>query len=435
MNKKFLIGLFVISLIVFAGGCGGGSHSVNESTDVNSALNGAWSSSTNGTATITITNEDSDDLDSFIEAFGEIPSELLEQYEEAKKNETVEPVKVPVTSAMAFFEDCNILNDKGTAKFTAIVILSDDSLCLPVFYNGVAISTQRNNTNEWTATTSDGDTLSINMASEEKINLSGKVNYLDYVCEFSTIINKNASNSMNLQEILDGTWKIDEGQGGGYLAVDSKIAAAIVPEAVSMYFNDTKGGTSALTSNLTSFYSLYMKSSNSEGNEEASVLRILNPAASETLTQIYDNVYKFKEENGDGIIFVENTDEIFVFMAENEDNAGQACMFLPLRKADVALDALMNKTWTVSDGGGYVKTDSFTLENAALTLSDVTADTATVNINASFSETNYDSSSQTRTYTAKPTMKSAGNFLSFEDSDKICYNISHLFLIQKRFYQ
>ena len=91
-----------------------------------------------------------------------------------------------------------------------------------------------------------------------------------------------------------------------------------------------------------------MKSSNSEGNEEASVLRILNPAASETLTQIYDNVYKFKEENGDGIIFVENTDEIFVFMAENEDNAGQACMFLPLRKADVALDALMNKTWTVS---------------------------------------------------------------------------------------
>ena len=126
MNKKFLIGLFVISLIVFAGGCGGGSHSVNESTDVNSALNGAWSSSTNGTATITITNEDSDDLDSFIEAFGEIPSELLEQYEEAKKNETVEPLKVSVTSAMAFFEDCNILNDKGTAKFTAIVILSDD---------------------------------------------------------------------------------------------------------------------------------------------------------------------------------------------------------------------------------------------------------------------------------------------------------------------
>ena len=427
MNKKFLIGLFVISLIVFAGGCGGGSHSVNESTDVNSALNGAWSSSTNGTATITITNEDSDDLDSFIEAFGEIPSELLEQYEEAKKNETVEPVKVPVTSTMAFFEDCNILNDKGTAKFTAIVILSGDSLCLPVFYNGVAISTQRNNTNEWTATTSDGDTLSINMASEEKINLSGKVNYLDYVCEFSTIINKNASNSINPQEILDGTWKLDEGQGGGYLAVDSKIVAAIVPEAVSICFKDTSEEFSALTSSVTSFYSLYMKTSNTGTNEEAPVLQTVNPAGGETLTKIYDNVYKFTEENGEGIIFIENTDEIFIFMTENVNNAWQTCMFLPLKKADFDIESAMKKKWTVSDGGGYAEDDSsFTLGSASLMFSGVTADTATVNINASFSETNYDSSSQTRTYTAKPTMKRAGNFLSFEDSDKTAYNLAFI---------
>ena len=59
MNKKFLIGLFIISLIALAGGCGGGSSSsVNTLTEVNAALNGAWKSSTDGTATVTSTNID-----------------------------------------------------------------------------------------------------------------------------------------------------------------------------------------------------------------------------------------------------------------------------------------------------------------------------------------------------------------------------------------
>ena len=427
MNKKFLIGLFVISLIVLAGGCGGSSHSVTSTTDVNAALNGVWASSINGTATITITNEDNDALDSLIETFGEIPDELLRQYEEAKKDETVEPVNAPVTSAVFFFEDCDISNDKGTAKFTAIVILSGDSLCLPVFYNGVAISTRRNNTNEWTATTSDGDTLSITMVSEEKINLSGKINYLDYVCEFNTVMDKNAPNLINPQEILDGTWKLDAGQGGGYLAVDSVITSAIIPEAVSMYFKDTKQTSSTLTSTVTSFYSLYMKTSSTGTNEEAPILQTVYPVGGETLTQIYGSVYKFTEGNIEGIIFIENTDEIFIFMTENVNNAWQICMFLPLKKVSFNLEEAMNKTWTVVNGGGYAEDDSFTLGGVSLTFSGITADTATVNIQASFAETN-DTSASTkyRTYNDSVTMKRSGNFLSFEDSDNTAYNLAFI---------
>ena len=371
MNKKIFIGLFVISLIVLAGGCGGSSHSVTGSTDVNAALSGTWTLSANGTASVTSTvSDDLSDMEALIAELEKLSADARTQYEDAKKKETPETVKVSVTKAMAFFEDCNVKDTNGSAKLTAVVILSSDSLCLPVFYNGVSISTQRNNTNEWTATTSAGDTLSITMSSEEKINLSGKINYLDYVCEYSTDMNKNATNSINPQTILDGTWNLSGAQAGGYLAVNSDISAAVIPEAVSICFKDTKEESSALTSNVTSFYSLYMKTSNTGSNDEAPVLRIVNPSASETLTKVSDSVYKFTtEDNGEGIVFVENTDEIFVFMAESEGNAGRACMFLPLKKANFDLEAAMKKTWKVSDGGGYVKTDSFTLGTGSYSIS------------------------------------------------------------------
>ena len=432
MNKKFFAGLFIISLIVLAGGCGGSNGPLPGKTSLNSALSGAWSSSTNGTAAITSMNNESDDLETLIEAFGEIPDELLAEYEEAKKNAAVESADVPVTSAVAFFDDGSLDGSSGTPKLTAIVILSGDDLCLPLFYHDVAISTQSSNANEWTASTPDGGTLTINMASEETINLSGKVNYLDYVCEFSTVIEKNAANSINPQEILDGTWKLDDKQGGGYVAVNSNITASIIPEAVSMHFKDTQQTASSVTSSVASFYSVYMKTANTESNEDASVWQTIYPAGSETLTQITDNVYKFTEDNSEGILFVENTDEIFVFMTENGNSAWQTCMFIPLKKVAFDLESAMNKTWTVSDGGGYSGTDSFTLQAATLNFSDITANdddtvTATVNINASFSETNNNASSTPYAYTSQSTLKRFGNFLSVEDeSDNTVYNLSFI---------
>ena len=462
MNKKFFIGLFVISLIVFAGGCGGSSNSlVTSTTDVNTALKGAWTSSTNGTAKILNINTDIDELDTWIDAFGELPSELLDQYKKEQEKKTAASVNAPVTSAMIFFDECNIEESSGTTKLTAIVILSGDSLFLPIFYNGVAISTQRNNTNEWTATTPDGGTLSINMTSEEKINLSGKVHYLNYDCEFSTVIDKNLPNAIDPKTILNGTWKLSSTQGGGYLAVNSNISAAIIPKAVSMYFNNTTQESSTLLkSSLTSFYSLHMKTSDT-GNNESSVLRTINQTSDETFTQIYDNVYKFTEANSEGIVFVENTDEIFVFMTENVDNAWQTCMFLPLKKITFDIEAAMNKNWTAFDGGGYIKlgninnpdnnqeiefiksldTFSFTLQNANLNFSGVTINddsiTATVNINTSFLITNkiLDALLEFLGITPEPinisdtwqvTMTNSGNFLSFVDDDDTIYNLSFI---------
>lgn len=105
----------------------------------------------NGTETIAGTDETAD-LDTFINEFGEILNDLLQNYAEAKKNETVEPVKASVIRAMALFKNCNVSENNYTVKFIAIVIISNVTSFLPIVFNGVTLlSTQRNNINEWTA--------------------------------------------------------------------------------------------------------------------------------------------------------------------------------------------------------------------------------------------------------------------------------------------
>ena len=448
MNKKFFIGLLLISLIVLNGGCGGSSKNnfaapVTSTTNVNEAWKGAWTSLNNGTATITNTNAESDDLNAFIEAFGEIPADVLQEYQQSKTDESV---TIPVTRAMTIFENCNIAENNGTAKLTAIIILSDDSSYLPVFFNGVEISTQRNGTNEWTATIPDAGTLSVNMASEEKINLYGKIRYLDYDCEFNTVIDKNQSNSINPATILDGTWRLDGTQGGGYVASESNIIAAVKPEKVSIFFKNTGEEKSAITS----FYSLRMKTSSNE-KEENSLFQSIYPAYEGTLTQIVDNVYKFKDTNGDeNIIYVENTDEIFVFGNVSEDNSMQTCMFLPLKKASFDIEAALKKNWIASEGGGYMNinvpfdddslklldTFSFTLENGTINFSDVTFNddgtiTSTVALDTTlaftakaleiFGEKTIPVSAESQF-----TMNHSGNFLQFEDNEGGTYKLSFI---------
>ncbi len=448
MNKKIFIGLLIISLIVFAGGCGGGSSNnfVADITDINTILYGEWTAQTNGTAKLTSINDDSSELEEFINAFGEIPDEILQQYEQVKKN--TESVNAPVTRAIALFEDCNVAEINGTLKFTAIIIISNDTTYLPILINGEKLSTQSSGTNSWTATTPDGGTLSINMTSDEEINLSGKINYLDYECEFSTVINKNPSNFIDPETILDGAWILDGTQGGGCLAYDSKITAAVVPEEASISFNNV--------SNMSSFHVLSVMTS-SNVNEDTSLLQKINPSVEVAFTEICDNVYRLKDSNGnESIIFVENADEIFIIKNDSENNI-QTSTFLPLKKIDLDIETALNKTWIASEGegGGYARIEtsifsgdidaeflklleyfSFTLKNASLNFSGVTLNdddsiTATININALFSVSNellkdlgiIDTLPISES--AQFTLTKSGNFLSFEYDGDI-YNASFI---------
>ena len=472
MNKKLFIVLFLISLMVFSGGCGGSSssnHSLTETelgneseneteseNEVNSALRGVWTSVGNGTATITNTNVESDDLDVFLKAFGELPNEVLEQYKKEQEKKTVTSVNAPVTKTIVFFEDADVEESKDTAKLTAILIISDDSSYLPIFFNGVSLSTQSNNTNEWTAVTPDGNTLSINMTSDEQIIFSGKVYYLDNYYEFSTVINKNQPNIINPEEMLDGTWKLDGTQSGGYLVNNSEITTAVVPETVSILFKNTKGDAD-LKSNMSSFYSLRMKSSGTEKENNTSLLQNITSENEGSLKKISDNVYKLQGN----IIFIENIDEIFMFMVNSENDTEQTCMFLPLKKVPFDLEAALNKNWTASenDGGGYVKfyidssdndfdefdimllnlieTVSLTLQNANLNFSNITVNdngtiTATLNFNALFFLTSkiledwgFSGEFAPLSESVQVTVTKSGNFLQFEYDGSI-FNISFI---------
>ncbi|MBQ7195895.1 MAG: hypothetical protein IJS40_00625, partial [Synergistaceae bacterium] len=445
MDKKFFA-LVLISLVLLAGGCGGSSNSpITSTTDVNAALKGAWTSSNNGTATIADVDETAE-IETLIKEFGDnVPSNILE---EAKSNAQNNKISAPVTRAMAVFEDCDVSKDNGTAKFTAIVIVSGDNSFMPIVFNGVTLSTQRNGTNEWSATIPDSGTLTINMASNEKMTLSGTVKYLGYDCEFSTVINKNQSNSIDANNILNGTWTLDGTQGGGYLTSGSEIIAAAAPETVSIFFS----GDSQL--DLKSLYSLRMNTSSTESHDETSLLQNISDSKG-TLTGIGGNVYKFTETDGsESIIFVENIDEIFVFMLESEDNYGQACMFLPLKKVSVDVEKAMNKTWTASKGmgGGYASdfqgddeeielinslgAFSFSLTNATLKFSGVNLNNdeaaATVDVDASFTFTNEildkiglpeEDTSVNIHETPQVTMTRSGNFLQFAHDGDV-YKIS-----------
>ena len=445
MDKKFFA-LVLISLVLLAGGCGGSSHSsVTSTTDVDSALKGAWTSSNNGTATIADTDKSVEDL---IREFGSVvPSNILEEYKKDAQNNKID---APVTRAMAIFEDCNVAGSSGTAKLTAIIIVSDDTSFMPIVFNGVTLSTQRNE-NKWTATIPDG-TLTINMTSEEDMTLSGEVEYLGYDCEFSTVIKKNQPNSI-APSTLDGTWNLDGTQGGGYFANGSQIIAAVEPETASIFFSGTNSEPS-----VKSFYSLLMRTSSDESYEETSLLQNIADSKG-TLTNICDDVYRFKDADGnESIIFLENTNEIFVFMLESGNNYGRACMFLPLKKEETTFDIkkALNKTWKASEGmgGGYAsdfKGDdadtkllnelgafSFSLINAELKFSNVALNndevTAKMDINASFSFTNkfldkFGLSAEDMTVTVQETPQFtrtlSGNFLQFTH-DKDIYKISFI---------
>ena len=210
---------------------------------------------------------------------------------------------------------------------------------------------------------------------------------------------------------------------------------------------------------MTYFYSLQMKDSKLANNNDTSLLQNINPASEGYLTQLYDDVYKFTETNGnENIIFIENTDEIFMFRLENNNDSAKICMFLPLKKVSFDVESALNKTWRASkgNGGGYIyihfdntnndpvletlnmlESFSFTLENAALNFSDVTLNndntiTATMNIDTVFFMTNtmleelgIAGETVPLSGSVQVTINDSSNFLQFVDDGTI-YKISFI---------
>ena len=428
MNKKIFIGfLFLISLLALSGGCGSSSNGpITSETNVNLTWNGAWVSSSSGTAEVATTNNSDESLSELTEAFGEITEDMLETsedkalYEEYKKQDASEPAKIKasVTNTMLIFEDCDISKDKGTAKMTAVFIFSSDDVSyVPMLFNGVTLTTTRSQINAWTAEYSSGDTsisMDISMPSAEEMRASVNIQYADYIGSLDIAVNKNSqASSIKLAEILDGTWRFESGtQGGGYLASDSDSdISVLVPEDFIAAFNGTKEENSEITSSIQIATRMAVKKQNSADDD--AVIQFINPSSSATITKINGDLYKLEGERGTvSFLYIDNTDEMYLFHAETEDNSEQSYVYLPLKKISFDIEAAMKKTWTAVDGGGYMHLDdpetffgakddplmqavaeflqdiSFELKSSTLSFSDVTSDdstiTATTNFDASF---------------------------------------------------
>lgn len=373
MNRKtfaaFSLILLLLSLVILSGGCGGssGGRSLQGSSDnsVNSKLNGAWTS-TSGTVSAQMITEDS------IASY-ELPSDVLEQlrvnspdlyelYMNAKEDEEAEtePVTASITSVIALFEDSNISEDKGTAKLTGVILVSADTACVPILFNEVKLTTTRTDSNAWSASIPDGGTLNIVMNSDNSINLSGTLEYFAHEWEFSTVIKKNTYSApiTGTSSVLEGVWKFDNTQVGGYAAQDSSMLSAVAPDDASLAFSTANDGTTMVA---TAYY-MQLQSSVSIFDEDytagsGSELKRID-TGSGTLTEISGNICKFTAADGtESLIFIENTDKIFVFI----EGTDKTSTFLPMKRLqNFSITSAMGKNWTGSEGngGGYLHIDN-----------------------------------------------------------------------------
>ena len=422
MNKKVLPGILLLlmlltSLVILSGGCGGNgaldnsgnnnNENNNNQASVDSALNGVWTSSNSGTAHITNLNADNEDMhEEIIEQLKIISPDAYELYQKSLRPESV---SANVSSAAVIFEDSNISEDTGSVKLTAAIIVNYENNMLPVLLNGVKLTTKRSSSNTWTAAIPDYDgELTISVNSSGSMTLSGTITYIDHEWEFSTVINKNTYDDLleSPSEILEGVWKFDTAQTGAYIS-DTGMLSNITPEDVdvSIAFGAENN---SITRMAASYYVSLNSARNALDNETADTGSEFTSVtvSSGTLTQILGNLYKFTDENKkETLIFIENSDKIYVFTSDSEsDSDGTAYMYLPMKKSSgFNLESAMNKSWSASgseNGGGYLhftnldtKSDPllalmenlpFILKNCTLNLQDVNTNddnTVTAKIN------------------------------------------------------
>ncbi|MBQ7732608.1 MAG: hypothetical protein IJT58_01140 [Synergistaceae bacterium] len=390
MNKKIFTGLLLLllaSTLIMSGGCNSSNNSFsggNTGNDVNSKLNGAWTANS-GTISAHLLAA-ADKSASTADTGTDIPNDVLEQlkaqspdlyelYTQAKEVEAAESegtaINAYITSMIAIFQNSNISEDTGTAKLTSVIIVSSDNAQIPILLNGVTLNTSRGEQNSWIADIADVGSLNILMNSDGTMNFSGSIEYLKYNWTFDSVISKAEHDDSALvtpSELLEGVWKFDKSNTGGYMAVDAGMVSALNPEDVSVAFSTNEQG---MTNMASSYYMGLNSAINAldyyDTTGSGSELKDIN-VKSGTLTYISGNVCKFKaEDSSECLILIESSgNKIFLFSSSTDNT--QTYMFLPLTRLnnfDSTLNSLLGKTWTGStgNGGGYVHISKSPSEN------------------------------------------------------------------------
>ena len=322
MRRPECLALVLLCVFVFmSGGCGGSSSSSGGyvPANANAVWSGSWIAS-GGTATARAQSVDH---------------------------------ALDVQNIAAVFYSCDVEGETGTAKMSALVILSGD-IYMPMFFPNLELSTDRVSPASWTAATPHG-TLSVNLLSDDRAEFSGSVNYLGYECTFSASVLRTeaATTSLKPENILDGTWKYNAARAGGYRFVNGAMFP-LVPRHITMCFNSTDSQTTTMTS--AGF--IDMPINGSTGDSSINFIDAETPSA---IRNIYGDIYAIAsiEEQSPvtTLLFVQSTTQIYVLMSW-ADTDGNMCLLLPMSKVqpgeELDIAAGLGRTWSVVSGGGLM---------------------------------------------------------------------------------
>lgn len=379
--------IFMFVWIFGTGGCGGSSSNNfadnspadnspedYQPSNVNSILSGAWRY-TSGTVT-------------------------------ANLNGTTH--NMTVRDFAAYFTNCNVANENGSAVFAAVAPLQGEYLNIPLAFDETSVTTKRTDVNEWTADTEHG-TFTIRLLSDTTAQLTGNVKWQGNVvtADVDVTLRKVTSPSatLDIDTVLNGTWQTamninDNGSGtatgGGYVFLSSGDVVPLTSAFANMVFEDTSinNGKTTLTANA------LMAAFDQDGTLELPVNPLITEDYPVELTHIFANVYRLKfGENDKGVFMLndENTAYFIVSSSEMLDAfnvTAENHVIFPLTKKTgtdtVIITDQVGSTWTATTGAGIFSSNNtsggLTMENFTVSFpeADVENKKVTITTNGTF---------------------------------------------------
>jgi hypothetical protein len=268
------------------------------------------------------------------------------------------PVSIQDFSVM--FSNSNIDGSTGTTTMSAVAMFTAGRAVLPILIDSEAGTTTRIDSDEWKLKVSQG-VYDFIMLSDNRIALSGDINYAGGIIKINATINKAGQQSnttvQNMASILNGTWATSTAanaqNGGGFMITTSGTFYVGTEVFASLVFSDTTSAADKTTCTGTGF----MKNATMSG-EEGLVLPISMIGQEIPITHMFANYYKFNIENR-----MYNMEGLFVLRSESSaslivqasNQIGELHTLFTLEKKpandNLNLAAYIPSSWSV-DGGG-----------------------------------------------------------------------------------
>ena len=341
-SKLILLFVLLLSFCVLVGGCGGddddpatpSSNTVSpdvpapvgpEEVDVNAMWNGAW-----------------------------VCSSGIASADFGGRN-----LALSVKNVAAYFENSNVSNDEGSAKFSALFHMTarDDMLQFPLLVDNETMTTERVSDEEWDVSTDKG-TFTIKFSSDKEVSFEGTFDLNGAKVDCNLILTKvEASELDDVDTLLNGTWTtVSLDKNGGFIA-----------QAGGFYLG-TKGYINAI------FSGSDIDNSKAHLTADAFINTISMDLATPgvttpvilsndvRLTKIFGKIYRvdIAEDNTKGVIMFTGEDTAtFIVMKSSEAHVTNA--LFQVKKMPAAdnisemVTSIINSTWKASTAAGVLQ--------------------------------------------------------------------------------